>query len=388
MTEQQAAAAPAAAACRAGRRATSHAGRAGDGGQPRLAGRHALARRPRRDGRDAGRGPVAVAARQRGGAVPARASRSSPTTPRCGGGSSGSSASRSRRAAWERFGRAQIVVRLAGDDGAHQPVGGRREPGDHLLPVPRLDRGAAAARTPAASSTSRIAPLLVGAGRRPRVRRRRSRTSLRLHAAALSRSGSTSSPCSFFFGAACYVLAYFCMAIARRLRRRENEVAGLYDSLRELTATLDLQTVLNQFVESATRVLGCKGAAIRLLNPARSEVEFAASYGLSDDYMDKVPVEYRRARLDQDTLAGDALFVNDAPADPRIWQPERAEEGRHRVDAERAARRAPRAARRRCARTAARGTSSPRRTRRSSRWSRRRARWRSRTRRPTSCWRS
>jgi len=127
----------------------------------------------------------------------------------------------------------------------------------------------------------------------------------------------------FFFTAACYVLAYFCISIARRLRRRENEVAGLYDSLRELTATLDLQTVLDQFVESATRVLGCKGAAIRLLNPARSEVEFAASYGLSDDYMDKVPVEYRRARLDQDTLAGDAVFVNDAPADPRIWQPER-----------------------------------------------------------------
>ena len=127
----------------------------------------------------------------------------------------------------------------------------------------------------------------------------------------------------FFFTAACYVLAYFCMAIARRLRRRENEISGLYDSVRELTATLDLQTVLNRFVESATRVLDCKGAAIRLLNPARSEVEFAASYGLSDDYMDKVPVEFGRARLDQDTLAGDPLFVNDAPADPRIWQPER-----------------------------------------------------------------
>jgi signal transduction histidine kinase len=126
-----------------------------------------------------------------------------------------------------------------------------------------------------------------------------------------------------FFVSACYVLAYFCMSIARRLRRRENEVSGLYDSLRELTATLDLQTVLDQFVESATRVLACKGAAIRLLNPARSEVEFAASYGLSDDYMDKVPIEFKHARLDQDTLAGDPLFVNDAPADPRIWQPDR-----------------------------------------------------------------
>ena len=126
-----------------------------------------------------------------------------------------------------------------------------------------------------------------------------------------------------FFTASCYVLAYVCGAIARRLRRRENELAGLYESVRETTSTLELQTVLNRFVESATRVLDCKGAAIRLLNPARSQVEFAATYGLSDTYLEKVPIEFKRARLDQDTLAGDALFVNDAPADPRIWQPER-----------------------------------------------------------------
>jgi signal transduction histidine kinase len=126
----------------------------------------------------------------------------------------------------------------------------------------------------------------------------------------------------FFFTSGCYVMAYFCASIARRLRRRENEISGLFESVRDTTSTLDLQTVLNRFVEAATRVLDCKGAAIRLLDASRTQVAFAATYGLSDEYLRKVPVEYGRARLDQETLAGDALFVNDAQEDPRVLQPE------------------------------------------------------------------
>ncbi|MBP1634723.1 MAG: two-component sensor histidine kinase [Acidobacteria bacterium] len=129
----------------------------------------------------------------------------------------------------------------------------------------------------------------------------------------------------FFFTAACYLLAYFCMRIARRLRRREQEINGLYESVRDTTASLDLETVLDRFVESAVRVIECKGAAIRLLDSTRSRVTFAATYGLSREYLETVPVEYDRAHLDQATLRGGALFVNDAVGDPRIWQPERLE---------------------------------------------------------------
>ena len=127
-----------------------------------------------------------------------------------------------------------------------------------------------------------------------------------------------------FFSAACYAMAYICMTISLRLRRREAEISGLFESVRDTTSTLDLQTVLNRFVEAAARVLNCKGAAIRLIDPTRGEVAFAAAFGLSDEYLEKVPVEFQRARLDQETLTGsDAIFVDDAPQDPRIWQPDR-----------------------------------------------------------------
>jgi signal transduction histidine kinase len=130
----------------------------------------------------------------------------------------------------------------------------------------------------------------------------------------------------FFFTVACYMLAYFCGSIAVRLRRREKEIGGLYESVRDTTATLDLQTVLSRLVESATRVIGCKAAAIRLLDRERGQVAFVATYGLSENYLEKVPQDFRRARLDQATMAGEPLFVNDAAEDPRIWNLDRVRE--------------------------------------------------------------
>ena len=125
-----------------------------------------------------------------------------------------------------------------------------------------------------------------------------------------------------FFAAACYVRAYACMTIARRLRRRENELGGLYEGVRDVTSTLDITAVLDRIVEAAARVLACKAAAIRLIDQNRSLVEFAASWGLSETYRDEVPGEYAKSVLDQDTLRDGVVHVTDVENDPRIWHPE------------------------------------------------------------------
>jgi len=125
-----------------------------------------------------------------------------------------------------------------------------------------------------------------------------------------------------FFTAACYVMAYVCMALARRLRRRESELGGLYQSVGELTSTLDIATVLDRIVEAAARVLACRAAAIRLIDQVKSQVEFAASWGLSETYRDEVPDEYARSVLDQDTLRDGVVHVPDVGNDSRVWHPD------------------------------------------------------------------
>lgn len=125
-----------------------------------------------------------------------------------------------------------------------------------------------------------------------------------------------------FFTLACYVMAYCCMTIARRLRRRETELGGLYDGVRDVTSTLEITAVLDRIVEAAARVLGCRAAAIRLIDTLRSQVEFAASFGLSEAYRDEVPAEFARSVLDQDTLRDGVVNMPDVSGDPRIWHPE------------------------------------------------------------------
>ena len=125
-----------------------------------------------------------------------------------------------------------------------------------------------------------------------------------------------------FFTVACYVMAYSAMRIARRLRRREAELGGLYEGVRDVTSSLDITAVLDRIVEAAARVLTCKAAAIRLIDQSRSLVEFAASWGLSEAYRDEVPGEYAKSVLDQDTLRDGVVHVKDVENDPRIWHPE------------------------------------------------------------------
>jgi len=125
------------------------------------------------------------------------------------------------------------------------------------------------------------------------------------------------------FTAVCYVMAYFCMAIAQRLRRRESELGGLYDSVRDVSSTLEITDVLDRIVEAAGRVLGCRATAIRLIDRAGSQVEFAASWGLSEAYRDEVPEEYARSRLDQETIRDGVSHVRDVEHDHRVWHPER-----------------------------------------------------------------
>ncbi len=135
-----------------------------------------------------------------------------------------------------------------------------------------------------------------------------------------------------FFTAACYITAYFAMSISRRLRRRENELAALYQSVQATTSTLDLPQVLDRLAEATTQALGCKGAVIRLLDKTGSYLEVVASYGVSQDYLDKAPIEVARARIDQEALSGKTVLVADATHDPRLRYPEKvAAEGIHAI---------------------------------------------------------
>jgi signal transduction histidine kinase len=124
---------------------------------------------------------------------------------------------------------------------------------------------------------------------------------------------------AFFTGSA-YAMAYFSMSISRRLRRRERQIASLYESVRLTTSTLDLPLVLDRLAGAVVKALHCRGASIRLLDRT-GRLDTVTSYGLSDAYQGKASIDLGRALVDREVLAGQTVLVEDVATDGRVYRP-------------------------------------------------------------------
>ena len=75
-------------------------------------------------------------------------------------------------------------------------------------------------------------------------------------------------------------------------------------------------------VEGIKTALGIKGCALFLLNQTTDELKVAASYGLSDEYLNKGPLSALHSIAQ--TLEDGPVAIFDAINDPRLQYPEEA----------------------------------------------------------------
>ncbi len=108
--------------------------------------------------------------------------------------------------------------------------------------------------------------------------------------------------------------------IMGRLRERERRIATLLQTARVTSATLSPSELLDRLARSAAQALGVCGASIRILEEGEDLV-IAASYGLSQAYLDKGPVDLSHSDLDSEVLSGRPVFVQDTAADRRVQYP-------------------------------------------------------------------
>lgn len=88
---------------------------------------------------------------------------------------------------------------------------------------------------------------------------------------------------------------------------------------RAISQTRDLEEVILLTVESVSHALDVKGAALFLVNRKKRELELAAAFGLSSEYVNKGPISSIKsiaASLDQGPVA-----IYDVGDDPRIQYP-------------------------------------------------------------------
>lgn len=84
----------------------------------------------------------------------------------------------------------------------------------------------------------------------------------------------------------------------------------------------DLEEVILMTVDSIKSALQAKGCTLFLMNRQTNDLEVAASFGLSEEYLNKGPVSAFRSIAQ--TLADGPVAVYDVTDDPRIQYPEEA----------------------------------------------------------------
>ena len=126
-----------------------------------------------------------------------------------------------------------------------------------------------------------------------------------------------------FFSSTALIAAYLATTISERLRMREEEVVTLTESLqrasnrmrvlnegaRSINSTLELKQVLDSLVKNMSEVMGVRACSIRLLDKTGMRLEPVATYGLSQAYLDKGPVELDNNPLAREILAGKLVHI-------------------------------------------------------------------------------
>jgi GAF domain-containing protein len=86
---------------------------------------------------------------------------------------------------------------------------------------------------------------------------------------------------------------------------------SLYGIAEALSASLELEPMLQQVLEAAVKEMWLKAASIRLLDPNRQILHLVAAYGLSEAYLAKGTVHLAKSPVDQRVLQGSAVVLYD-----------------------------------------------------------------------------
>ncbi len=142
------------------------------------------------------------------------------------------------------------------------------------------------------------------------------------------------SPAKAWFATAVFfgVIAYLATSITRRLREKEQalfsseraldlayrEMEALNQIGQVINSTLETKEVLSLIAENAAKLMGMKACFIRLFDPSGKRLYIGGSYGLSQVYLDKGPVDIDKSLIDKETLAGGVVQVLEVGEDHRF----------------------------------------------------------------------
>ena len=126
-----------------------------------------------------------------------------------------------------------------------------------------------------------------------------------------------------FFVAAVLITAYLTTSVRKSLRQKGRDLlrvskeldasnaklTALYDAVKKMGLSSDLQALMDLATRSAASIMGVKGASIKLLDDSGKKLVFASTYGLSENYLAKGAVDIEKSPINRRIIEGSFMAV-------------------------------------------------------------------------------
>ena len=108
--------------------------------------------------------------------------------------------------------------------------------------------------------------------------------------------------------------------VAARLIRNIRFYQALHTIAADVNSSLEVKKVLQALLRNVVEQINCKGSSIRLLGPRQRRLHLVATFGLSQQYLNKGEVVVQESPIDRQVLQGQVTMIADLQHETALLQ--------------------------------------------------------------------
>jgi len=112
------------------------------------------------------------------------------------------------------------------------------------------------------------------------------------------------------------------LRISAELDTSNAKLTSLYEMIKEVSLHTKLQELMNSATRNAARIMGVKACSVKILDPEKECLRFAATYGLSEDYLSKDCISLEKSAINRKIIEGSVYAIGQIDEEDYFQYPE------------------------------------------------------------------
>ncbi len=112
------------------------------------------------------------------------------------------------------------------------------------------------------------------------------------------------------------------LRVSRELELSTTKLTSIYEMVKEIGGLNNFQELLDSAVRNAARIMGVKACSIKLLDQEQNSLRFAATYGLSQDYLSAERIDLSRSNVNRSIIEGSLFAIGQIEEKDHFQYPE------------------------------------------------------------------